>query len=744
MKILFSWLKEFIKFNYKIKDICKILNSIGIEILYVKKIYLINLLFKKNIIKSKILFIKKKKKFFLFKIKINNIKYLFIKSKKYIKKNSYILIENINNKYYIVCDDSNYDYIIKTFITYNISYLSNYYNLAKEIHYYLKYKNKKSFLIKFNKIKKSNIYKKFISIKNKNPNILYYNSYLLKNVNIKNSNFLIQKKLILSSIKLNNNIIDIINIIILEFSITIELINYNKIKNKLIIKENNKNFIFKTKKKKINIINSNKDIFLYDNKIPIYLSGIINNNNIKVNKYSKNILLSFTLYNNKKIRKTINKYNINNNMSIIYNRKNILLKKNIYINRLLFLIKKNYLNFKKIKEIFYYKKKIKIKNIKINYKYINNIIGIKIKKSKILKILLNLKYKIINNNNKYLILKKNYNNNSKLNIINDIIRFYNINNINDNLKLNNFKLLILNIKNINSKIEIINNIISNLLINYGFNEVINTPFLNKKYILNNKKYIYIKKKKEFIYLKNHLYIKMIENIIYNFNRKKKNIKIYEIGNIYYIKNKKIIEKKYIEFLILNKKKKEENILYIYNILYIIIDKLGINNYKKKIIYNKKNNNIYDIKIYLKYKNFKIATFGNFKKKFLNYYYNFNKNIIFAILNIKNILNIIKKKKIKYKEYNNYKIIKRDLSFIIEKNLFFDNFYNLSKKILKKKLINLNLLDIYNKNLPKNKKSYTLHFVLKIKKKKNNLYIKKIFNKIKKIFNKKFNTKFKKK
>ncbi|WGH28091.1 MAG: hypothetical protein NHG07_01065 [Candidatus Shikimatogenerans bostrichidophilus] len=259
MKFLFSWIKEFIKFDKKISinKFSKILNIIGIEVLYIKKIYIINLKnFNKNIIKCKILFIKKKKKNFLFLIKIKNKNFFFIKSKKYKLKYSLILIENINNNYKIVCYDNDYDYVIKTFISYNISYLSYYYNLSKVIHNYLKYKNIKTKLINN---KKNYIYKKKKIINNKSSDIIYYNSFILNKININYSNFIIQKKLILSSIKPINNITDIIIILIKELGISIELINYDKIKNdKLIIKNNNKNFFLKKKKiyiyKKIKIL----------------------------------------------------------------------------------------------------------------------------------------------------------------------------------------------------------------------------------------------------------------------------------------------------------------------------------------------------------------------------------------------------------------------------------------------------------------------------------------------------------
>ncbi|BDT61543.1 MAG: hypothetical protein RDO_0710 [Flavobacteriales endosymbiont of Rhyzopertha dominica] len=751
MKFLLSWIKEYIKFNFKKKYIYKIFNNIGIEIIYIKKIFPIKYKYQKNIILGKILFINKINNIFKYKIiSYNNIIY-YCYYKKFIKKFTKILIENINNKYYIVCINNNYDYIIKTFIPHNISYLSNYLNLTNEILSYLKYKNiKYKYNYKIFKKKKLNfkkLHKNIININIKKKYLIYYNSFLIKNINYTYSNFRIQKKLILLNSLSINNIVDIKNIIFYETGLYIEILKINNIKNNnFYIKQNNKNFKFLTDFNKIiNIKKKYNDIFIYNNKIPISLLGIINNNNkcnilYKNYKNIKYLLLSFSIYNIKKIRYTFNKYNIKNNITKLFNNKIKILNNNYIYNNIL--IKYSNILFKKniyIKNILFYNKYNKFNIIKIKIKNIYNIIGIKISLKIILKILFSLNYNIKYYNKKKIFIKINNkkNINSKINIINDIIRFYNINNIKN--KNNNIK-IITNYNNNYKKFNIIykiENIIIDILINNGFFEIINTPFINNKNKINkNIKLIYIKNYKK--YLRNTLFIKMINNIIYNINRKinYKIIKIFELSNIYYIKNKKIINKKNIEILLISNNYKKK-LFYIYKIINIIFTKLGIYNYKKKIIYN---NKLFNIKINLIYKNYIFCTLG-----ILNNLFNIkNKFIILTILNIKNIYKIIYKNKINtYNKINKIQFFEKHLTFIINKNIFFSDIYKLSKKILNNKLIKLYLYDIYNKNINKNKKSYTLHFIIKNKYGYKKKYINNILNKIINIFNLKLNAKLKK-
>ncbi|WGH24976.1 MAG: phenylalanine--tRNA ligase beta subunit-related protein [Candidatus Shikimatogenerans bostrichidophilus] len=711
MKILLSNIKKYLKIKIKKNYIYKIFNILGIEIIKIKSIYPIN--YYKNNNNKKIFLVK-----IIFIIKVNNIYYFLInlnkivKSLFFLKKNTFILI---NSKNKILFDQYYKDYFIDIKLTPNINYLSYYLNLSNQIISYLTYKN----LNINNKYLETN-YKGLFSVKKKKQkikinllytkNIIYFKIFYIKNIkNIFNFNIYNTYVLLNKRNKKKININNYINFLIKEFGIPIIPIDYDKINPKeILININNKNIKFSYNKNNIIKLNKKfKDILLYNKDLIINLNGIINNNYYEVTNKTKKILLLIYILNHKKILKTTNLYNINNNLSNIYKNKVNLNNINYLINKLKKIFKNNisllykYYNTYLLKG---YKKKIKI-----SFNYINKYIGIKISRKKILKILkaFNYKYTFINKD----IIKISFINdlyiNNKIDIINNIIKFLNLN------KLPCTKILLkIDQKQILPPSFNIIEYIKKILIFFGFYEVINTPFLKKKKKIKN--IIKINN----IYLRNKIFYSLLKNIYYNYNRKFYNLKFFEVGNCYKVKNNINKEEHRIEILITKKKNTNliKNYYKYYNIIKIILKKIGIINYKKRIINKKKI-------ILIKHKK-KIVIFDLIKNNNLNIYF------YYIIIKIENIINFLKKKKIiKYKNYSKFNNIEKDLTFIINKNIYFNKFYKITKKILKKKLIKLKLFDIYTKNLPKNKKSYTLRFIIKNKFGLRKQKIKKILQKL---------------
>lgn len=734
MKILLSWIKEFIKIKNKKINLIKIINLLGLEIK--KKKYINN---KKNIeqyykkyknknIKKikilKILFNNKRKKFIFF---LKNKKKIF--SNKFYPKNTILLLKKKNkkHKYKVIYNSLIIDYILYINYTPNIYFLSYYINLIKHIINFLKFKFKK-IKIKYNKFIffKENIKKTKNKITIQKKEILLLKVFYLKHVKIINNNFNFFKKLNNSNLKYKNNILDYINILIKETGCPINILDYDKFKNYNIYKNSNDKIYFNN----ILIKNKYRKYLYIFKKRYINFAGLKNNKLFYIDKKTKNILIYIILYKRDKILKIIKKFKFNNTFTKIYKNK-------ININNIIYI--QNKLNFffkKKIKILINFNKlKNKNKFIKINFKYIKTILGFKIKKSKIINIIKNLDCKIININKSNIILKFNRDNlfiKDKVDIINEIIKFININKINIKIKkkseiYNKNKFIKI------TKYEKIINIIINILTNYGFFEVINIPFIKIKNDCKFTKNI-IKKKikiKKNYYLSNRLFYNILNNILYNINRKEYNLKLFEIANLYSIKKNKIKEEKYIEILI-TKKKIKNNIKYlykIYNILLIILNKLGIYKNLTNII-KTKDKKFYNIKILILFNNIKIISLKIISKKFLKEHYKIYQPIFYVIIYLNKIIKIVNiKKHIKYKKYSKYENIEKDLSFIVKKDFFYNDFYQIIKNFFKKELIKLILYNIYTKNISSQKKKYTFKLILKNKFGLNKKYYN---NKLKKI------------
>ncbi len=722
MKFHELWIKKYIKYNLNIKNIIKLLNNNGFEIKFLKlsnnKYYIFEKIisYKKiynNLICIKIKYINKIYKIYIKNIKENIInKYIILyKNELKEKKFKYKKIQYYNNYIYIlykikkkkkkIIKYINNNNIYEINIPYNKLYCNNIYSLSREISLLI---NKKINYYKNNIIKKKNKYE--LKINNINKNIINYKYLIIKNIkNIKKKIILKKfKKLKFLNIKIKYNILDVINLILIEFGQKNFILDLDKI---------NKNNI-----NKYNII-INKNIFLYQNIKKYY-----------INKNTKNILILSPLFKYRYILKknyifnnnVLNKYISNNNSNI----------QNISLLKISSIIKKIYKGIiYKIKT----KKNINIKNkfFIIKYKYIYNKIGIKINKIKIINILKQLNYKIIKK--KYYALhlyipKWRTDITIKENIIKDIINILNINKIPNNSFNTDINI---NYKN-NNKYKI--NKIKNILINKGYKEVINFIFTNKKKesiyfkkINNVKIYNPISQKNKL--LRKSLLPNIIDNLLYNSLRKQETIKFFELGKCYYTNNNKIYKNYKLISIIYGYKKK--NLWYSKDKLFNFYDIKGDLEYilikQNKYIYLdiKKSNYLfldkkYNANILLNKK--KIGYIGMINEKVKNFFSLKYQTFLFEI-NIKYIINKTKNKIKKISKYiNNIK----DITLIINKNISIHKIINTCLLRFNKIIEKINIIKIYNNKLLKinKQKNITLRFNIK---QKNKNFNKKDTNKI---------------
>ncbi len=743
MKFYEYWIKKYINIKLNLNKIHKLLNLYGFEN---KKKFIIN-----NFIKLKIFNIKKnneiyifffKKKKINFKVNIlnkykNKIKYLFINKlfieNKY-KKNKIFNIFKIkinNKKYYILKHKKNIICKVIKFLNISLPYnridCNNIINISKEICILLKkkfiYKN-----IKLNIKNKKNI--KFnLKIKSFN-NINYFHNYkyiIINKINFNNfktPNYII-KTLKYMDIKINNNILDIINYFIIKFGQLIICLDFKKIKNnRLYLNIKKKKFILKYKKK--NILNN----FIYYN------------NFFLPSKNTKKIILISILFTTNFIKKYFIKKKSNSIIQYInnINKKNqdislkeisLLLKSTYKSKIILFKTKKNK-NFKKQNKI------------KLEYYFIYKKIGLNIKKNIILNILKNIQYKIIKKKKYVLLYKHKYRHdlNIKEDIIEEIVKFYGYNKI-PNLPIIN-KLII---KKNNNKFDKINNI-KTFLVNIGYKEVINFHLTNKKnenIILTNKKHIKLINplSKKISILRTSLIPGIINNINYNIKRQNNNIKFFEIGTCYNLIKNIIIQKTKITAIICGFKYFNNwNIKNTYFDFYDLkgdLELLFKKQKKSKFIEFKKSNYLFLDKQQnsnIFFKNKKIGFIG----KLNNIKTNIDIKYPIFLFEL-NIDKILYPKKTKIFNISKYPENKRDITLIINNNISINKIIkkciNINKNIIKK----INIINIYTNKLLQhnNKKNITLSLIIQSNKKTlNEKEINKIILQCKKLLKSKFN------
>ncbi len=502
-------------------------------------------------------------------------------------------------------------------------------------------------------------------------------------------------------------IVDILNFIMLEIGQPMQVYDLDKIRSSIIIDKNNDKVNNKIMLANNNSINLNENLFLtFSGKEVIAIPGIITGNITEINKFTKNIFLESALFDSSLIKSMSDFCKIKTKSSEIFiNFSPERDLQNISIDRASELIIKysGGLCSKIIKKnsSSTIKKKHRINLYKINIK---NILGFDLDNNFINKIIkkIGASYKFYKNYwkidvplyRKDLLIEEN--------IISELFKYYKNDNNNINITFKKNKFLIN--RNIINKFK-------NILLNRGFFEVINFGFVDKQIEKN------INNENNLVNILNPISINMnvmrsslfqglIKNVIHNLNRQYENIHLFEVGNVFKLESN-IISKNVIAGISTgaidynwNKESEVVNLFFLKNIIEQFLS-------KKKIIFSKINNETKDflikdssLNVYLNNKNIGILGLVNncFDKNIST-----NKNIYFFEINLEEI-NI---DSIKCNKFSRLPKIIRDLSFVLDRNILYDDV----KKFIESKKINLfsnfELINVYFFEKDLTKKSLTI-------------------------------------
>lgn len=591
-----------------------------------------------------------------------------------------------------------------------------------------------------------------------------YNFCIIKNISIKTQTPLwIKEKLIRSKIQYSDNILsNIYNYILTEYGQPIFFFDFDKIDSFIHIRMAKEKEIFKLSKEK-NIILNNKTLVISDKKKVISIAGIIKSMYADINTHTKNIIIDCSFFHPSIILGQTNVYKLPvNEISYRYERgidpfiQHEIIEK--VVNLILKICGGQASSIITNIDNFYFKKSLKKlnKNIKLTKNKLYKLLGFIISDKEVLNILKRLGFKILKliNKTSWLIQIPSWRFDIFIeeDLIEEIIRLYGYNNIPDIDLLSKSNISFHN-KYHNIKLHEA----KNTLIEKGYQEIITYSFVNPKHqkILHPKKI--------FLTLKNPISLDMstmrlsmfsglISTLIYNQNRKKNRIRLFESG---------------ICFLPINNEKK-------INIRQELILSAIIsgNCYNTNWNLPSRNVDFYDIKAdieslldkqnnldYLEFKNEKNISLLHPEQSAIIYLNKKNIGIIGAIhpsikkkLKIKNnfflfeiiwkqLSNFSSEKKIK--KISKLPIINRDISFLINKNFSAQKVIKECKKfffINKIDLIDINIFDVYqNKKFDDKYKSFSINLIIQnnkknLEEKEINEIILKCLDNLKKIFN----------
>ena len=545
-----------------------------------------------------------------------------------------------------------------------------------------------------------------------------------------------------------NNVVDITNYVLHELGQPLHAFDAQKVKgNKIIVKTLKEGTKFTTLDEVERELSA-EDIMICDgDSNPLCIAGVFGGLNSGVTENTTSVFLESAYFNPVSVRKTAKRHALNTDASFRFER-GIDINMTKYALKRAALLLKKYAGGKLASDISdLYPVKIDDFQVFLSYENAYRLIGQEIPKETIKNILASLEIKINSETEGGLGLTiPSYRTDvqREADIIEEILRVYGFNNVEFSNKLNTS--ITFNTDN-NTKVE---NVIANHLTTLGFNETMANSLTKSEYInlsenLNEEANVEMLNplSNDLAVMRQSLLFSGLESISYNLNRKNNILKFYEFGKTYHKYNERYDEQKHLSICVTGNRTKDSwnlkpnasDFFYLKGIITSVLSKLGINNPKTSPV----KNDVFSEGISISLGKTKLVEFGSIKISILKEF-GIKQQVLFADFNWTNILKLSGNKKIKISELSKFPSVKRDLALLLDNTVQFKEIYNLAFQSERKLLKEVDLFDVYEgDNLPDDKKSYAVSFVLQDENKTlEDKQIDKIMNKLQQTFEKNLN------
>ena len=378
---------------------------------------------------------------------------------------------------------------------------------------------------------KENIDKFSFNFENKHPAACPYISFLKIQISdeIKPYQNYLNDYFIDLNLNKNNFFTDISNYLLFETGQPTHCYDYKKIGKELTLENNHKPYIFKTVLgDEIKLIEEDL-VFANGNEI-INLAGVMGGESTACSSDTRDVIIECAYFNPENIIGKTVKYDIRSDAAYRFERGVDPLNQEATLRRFINIVK-DHTNIKEL-ELFTYKNDEYINTeLNLDVDKVNKILGTQISKSEYISFLKKLKFDCYED----IIIVPSFRSDisNQNDLAEEIARLIGYDNINSS------KLHIKKSKKV--KKEFKEDKLKKVLIDYGFNEVINYPFVQE----NNHESIKVDnpldKNKSF--LRNSLESSLINNLLTNERRQKDSIKLFEISDLYSFKNNPQFERR---------------------------------------------------------------------------------------------------------------------------------------------------------------------------------------------------------
>jgi phenylalanyl-tRNA synthetase beta chain len=538
-----------------------------------------------------------------------------------------------------------------------------------------------------------------------------YIGAIIENVKIAPSPAWLQDRLKAIGLSPINNVVDITNYILHGLGQPLHAFDADKISGKKVkVGVNEAGTKFTTLDGIERTLNGSEIIIKDGNNQPMCIAGVFGGSESGVSEETKTIFLESAYFNPVAIRKAAKSHGLNTDASFRFERGVDPNNTRTAITQAIKLIEE-ITGGKKIGSLLeHYPNKIEDAKIIFRYSKLDQILGVKIHREKIKEILKSLEIKAVNDIADGLELAVpayRADVTREIDVIEEILRIYGYNKVDAPQKIS-----FTPVKLSFDDQDALENSWARTLQSNGFNEVMNNSLTSVKDETNAVKLLN-PLSKELTFMRKSLLEGLLENTIYNINRKNQDIKFFELGKIYH-KKEKYEERKQLAILISGRTysenwlmpKSASDFYMLKAYVKVLFDKLNLETEEISLEDDRFGDALEIIS-----KGNTIARLGKVSPKLLKEY-DIDQDCFYAEIETETVQKLRSKENFKFVDIPKFNKIRRDLALLVDKNVNYAELYKLAKKNPSKYLKNINLFDVYEgKNLPEGKKSYALSFEL---------------------------------
>lgn len=560
-----------------------------------------------------------------------------------------------------------------------------------------------------------------------------YCAITVKDCEVKESPEWLKTKLETIGLRSINNIVDITNYIMMAYGQPLHCFDADMIKgNKVVVRTMPEGTPFVTLDGMEHKL-SEKDLAICNAEEPMCIAGVFGGKGSGTYDTTKDVLFESAYFNPTWIRKSARRHGLSTDASFRFER-------GIDPNGQIYALKQAAMLAKKlaggkismsIKDVR--KEEAKDFIVDLDYEYAFNLMGKVIDKNIIKEIVTSLEMKILedsDNGLKLAVPPYRVDVTRPCDVVEDILRIYGYNNVEIPTSINST----LTIEGEEDRSHKLRDLVSEQLVGYGFNEVMNNSLTKTSYYetlenlsLNKAVKIMNPLSSDLGVMRQTLLFGGLENIKRNLNRKIEDLRSFEFGNCYHYDASKLSdnhmtaysEELHLGMWLAGKREhnswiKENEKTSIYELkahVENVFRRLGVQAQALNISENAESDLMSVTLKYTAHNGKDIAVLGIVKHGILQKL-DISGDVFFADINWTNLMKLTRKNKVVYSKLSKFPPVSRDLALLVKSDVKFADIERIARSTEKKLLKSVELFDVYEgKNIGEGMKSYAVNFIL---------------------------------